>query len=229
MRRTALLCVLVLMAVARDARASGLDLRLGAFAPRAEGTLFSDVQELYTVTKDDLRGFTGGVEYNLVVARNVEIGFHVDSYQRRVDTFYRDFTRPDGSEIQQTLKVGIVPVGMSVRLVPTSKRTRFAPYVAGGVDLLVWEYEEFGDFIDFFDPELPIYADQFRADGVAFGLHAAAGLRVYLNRDVALGLEGRYQWGEADMGDDFAPNEPGLVNRIDLTGTSLTFGLRVRF
>ena len=68
MRRAALLCVLVLVAVARDTRASGLDLRLGAFAPRAQETLFSDVQELYTVTKDDLRGFTWGVEYNLVVA-----------------------------------------------------------------------------------------------------------------------------------------------------------------
>ncbi len=31
------------------------------------------------------------------------------------------------------------------------------------------------------------------------------------------------------MGDDFAPNEPGLVNRIDLSGASFTVGLHVRF
>jgi hypothetical protein len=31
------------------------------------------------------------------------------------------------------------------------------------------------------------------------------------------------------MGDDFAPTEPGLINNIDLSGFSVTGGLRVRF
>jgi hypothetical protein len=219
----------ILLGAATSARAGGLETRFGAFAPRAESTLFADVDELFGATEDDFQGFTWGVEWNLVVARNLELGFHFDAYHREIDTSYRDFVRPDGSEIYQTLHVDIRPIGASVRLVPTSKRARVAPYVAGGVDLLVWSYEEFGDFIDFADPDLPIYADHFRSDGVAFGLHAAGGLRVYLSRDIALTAEGRYQWGEAEMGDDFAPNEPGLVNTIDLSGFSLTGGIRIRF
>ena len=31
------------------------------------------------------------------------------------------------------------------------------------------------------------------------------------------------------MGDDFAPNESGLMNTIDLSGASATIGLHVRF
>jgi hypothetical protein len=31
------------------------------------------------------------------------------------------------------------------------------------------------------------------------------------------------------MGGDFAPTQPGLVNRIDLGGASATLGIHIRF
>jgi hypothetical protein len=31
------------------------------------------------------------------------------------------------------------------------------------------------------------------------------------------------------MGGDFSPNEPGLINRLDMSGPSVTFGLHIRF
>jgi hypothetical protein len=219
----------LLMASAGPASAGGLDVRLGAFFPRADSNLFHDDQELYLVQKSDWVGFAGGVEYNHVMAKNLELGIHVDGYGKTIETSYRDFVRPDDSEIYQSLRLNIVPFGITVRIVPTRKRTKVAPYVGGGVDLFYWKYEEWGDFIDFWDPDLPVYADSFLSDGVTFGFHAVGGVRFYLNRDFALVAEGRYQWAEADMGDDFAANEPGLVNRIDLSGASVTFGLHVRF
>ena len=112
----------------------------------------------------------------------------------------------------------MAPLGLSVRLLPTSKKAKIVPYVGGGVDALFYQYEEYGDFIAFGDPELPIVADAFVSEGTAFGYHALGGLRVYLNRDFAIVGEGRYQWAKDDMGDDFSPNEPGLVNTIDLSG-----------
>ena len=219
----------LLMASAGPASAGGLDLRLGAFIPRASINLFLDDEELYFVTKSDWVGFTGGVEYNHVFVKNLELGIHVDGYSRTVDTSYRDWTRPDGSEIYQTLKLDIVPFGLTMRLVPTSKRAKVAPYIGGGIDLFYWKYQEWGDFIDFWDPDLAVYGDHFISSGVTFGLHAAGGVRFYLNRDFALVAEGRYQWAEATMGGDFSPNEPGLINRLDLSGASVTFGLHVRF
>lgn len=251
MRRVmpSLTVVALLAGGATSVAAAGLDVRVGGFFPRgrdcgvpsaqrAEYTLFQDVCELYLPEGRGLEdrswmrefdGFYGGIEFNQVVTDYVEVGVHYDYYARTVNTSYRGYTRPDGGEIWQTLRLRQAPLGVSVRLLPTSKRARIAPFVGGGVDAVFYKYEEYGDFIDFFDPDYPIYADAFVADGVAFGVHALGGLRVYLNRDFAIVGEGRYQWAADDMGDDFSPNEPGLVNRVDLSGWTVTVGLHVRF
>lgn len=241
MRRAALTSTLLLaVLVGPEAGAQGLDLRIGGFLPAmrdcripsstpAEYTLFQDACELYAVDKGAFDGVYGGIEYNHVLMDNVEVAVHLDGHSKTVDTFYRDYERPDGTNIFQSLRLRTAPLGVSLRLVPTSKRVRFAPFVGGGVDAVFYEYEEFGDFIDFFDPDLPIYNDAFIDEGVAFGLHAFGGLRLYLNRDFAIVGEARYQWAAKDMGDDFAPNEPGFVNRIDLSGWTWTVGLHVRF
>jgi len=220
---------LLLMGAASPASAGGLDIRLGAFIPRANSNLFLDDESLYFVSKGDWVGFTGGVEYNHVLVKNVELAVHVDGYSKTIDTSYRDWTTPDGSDIFQTLRLQIVPFGLTLQVVPTRKRTKVAPFLGGGVDLFYYKYEEFGDFIDFFDPDLAIYSDHFISDGVTFGFHATGGVRFYLNRDFALVVRGAYQWAEADMGGDFGPNEPGLINRLDLSGASVTFGLHLRF
>ena len=232
MRRAILsltLMPLLLMGATSPVIASGLDIRLGAFKPRANSNLFLDDESLYFVAKDDWVGFTGGAEYNHVLAKNIEVAVHVDGYSKTIDTSYRDWTRPEGGDIFQTLRLQIVPFGLTLQFVPTGKRTKVAPFLGGGIDLFYYKYEEWGDFIDFFDPDLTIYSDHFISDGVTFGFHAAGGVRIYLNRDFALVVRGAYQWAEADMGGDFSPTEPGLINRLDLSGASVTFGVHLRF
>ena len=241
MRRATLSLTLLtlLLAEASRAGAGGLDLRIGGFLPRmrdcgaaspnVEYTLFKDDCDLYFVGKGDFDGVYGGIEYNQVLTDYVEVGVHYDYYSRTVDTSYRDYTRPDDSEIRQSLRLRVAPLGVTLRVLPTSMRHRVVPYVGGGVDALFYRYEEYGDFIDFQDPELAILADHFVSESAAFGVHALGGVRVYLNHDFAIVGEGRYQWGKDDMGDDFAPTEPGLVNRIDLSGWTFTVGVHVRF
>jgi hypothetical protein len=219
----------LLVASASRAAAGGLDLRLGGYFPRGNETLFLDDRSLYLVEKSDFYSVYGGIEYNHVLMDNVELGISLDGYSDTVDTSYRDYERPGGGEIFQTLKFSMVPLGLSVRFVPTSKKAKIVPYVGGGVDAIFYQYEEYGDFIDFADPELTIYPDAFVADGTAFGVHALGGLRVYLNRDIAIVGEGRYQWATDEMDDDFSPNEPGLVNTIDLSGWTATLGVHIRF
>jgi hypothetical protein len=232
--------LILLVAGAGPASAGGLDLRIGGFFPRmrdcgvpssqrADYTLFQDDCELYMLGKGDFDGVYGGIEYNQVLADYVEVGLSFDGYSKTHDTSYRDYVRPDGSEIRQSLKLTMMPLGLTVRLLPTSKRNKVVPFVGGGVDAVFYQYEEWGDFIDFYDPTYPIRPDNFKSDGTAFGLHAVGGLRVYLNHDFAIAGEGRYQWASDEMGDDFSPNEPGLVNKIDLSGWSFTVGLHVRF
>ena len=225
MRRAAgvlALCVAV-FALPAAAAAGGLDVRLGAMWPSADSILFDDDEELYFVNDGDWIGFTGGAEYSLKVIDNLELGFHVDGYGKHVDTAYREFVREDGSDIRQTLELDTVPLGFTLRLIPTGRRARVAPFVGVGADVVFYEYKEYGDFIDFFDPALPVIFDSFRSDGVTVGAHATAGVRFFVSDDFAVVGEARYLWAKDDMDDDFRGN------RIDLGGISATLGVHIRF
>jgi hypothetical protein len=206
------------------AGAGTLELRLGGFKPQAKSDLFSNEQILFTVDKRDWLGFTGGAQYAWRLSSHLELATHLDAYGRTVHTRYRDFTADSGREVRQSLQLNTVPVGLSLRLVPENRHTAtFFPYLAVGVDAIFWEYEEFGDFIDFEDNTLPIINDSFVSRGVAPGAHAAAGLRLRLTDDVGLVGEVRYQVAKANMGRDFR----GF--KLDLTGGSATLGVALNF
>jgi hypothetical protein len=231
-----------------SASAGNLTIRAGGFFPRAEGAgcdslpdvpqapLFCGVSDLYTlfgsgderppgIAREDWRGFTGGAAYFTKVARNVEVGVSVDGYSRRLDTSYRDYTRPNGSEIRQALRLQIVPMAVALRLVPTSRRARLSPYVEVGADAISYKYEEFGDFIDFGFDDLPVESDAFVSEGFGFGFHAAGGLKIPISTDFSIVGEGRYLWAKDRMGDDFGFSD----YEIDLGGWSATIGFNVRF
>lgn len=230
MRRFIVLAAAGLSLFAVDsARASALDLRLGVFAPKAESNLFTDDAELYGTRKRDWRGLTGGAEFNFTVAENVELGLSLDGYSQDIDTFYVDFVNEDGSEILQTLRLRAAPLGVTLRFVPTSRRGSLQPYAAVGGDLFFYKYEEFGDFIDFGDPTRPIIADAFVSEGVIPGVHVAAGLRIPINYDFGITLEGRYQWGSEDLEDDFRAQPGQDPLRLSLEGWSATAGLHIKF
>ena len=203
--------------------ASGIELRGGGFAPRAQSNLFTDDSALYNIDKKDWVGRTGGIEFSMKLVTNLELGFSVDGYGQTLDTHYREYTREDNTEILQTLKLSVVPVGVSLRLVPTSRHARLAPYAAVGGDLIFYRYEEFGDFIDFQSPDFDIVSDSFISEGTAPGFHVAGGLRVHIGPVFAFTGEVRYQWAKADMQDDFRDFE------IDLSGPSVTLGMLFRF
>jgi opacity protein-like surface antigen len=209
---------------AAPARASGLELRLGGYVPRADSVLFRDSQELYGVTRSDFQSFAGGVEYTKTVGPMLEIGLSLDVSGRDIPSSYRDFTRPSGREIQQTLRLVTAPLSATLRLVPTGRSRAVAPYVGVGFSLISWQYEEWGDFIDFDDRGLPVVADSFKSTGSAPGLVLNAGVRVRINDDLqAVADFRRFQGREERMGGDFAPNE------LDLTGNMFTVGVRLRF
>jgi len=223
MRRTvAVLAMgLAVLVLPETSQASGLDLRLGGFLPRADSNLFHDDNELYTVDKGDWRGLFGGAEFSLGLGSHLELGFHLDGYGRNVHTSYRDFVRESGREIQQTLRLNVVPLGVSLRFLARGEKGTLTPYVAVGPDIVFYEYEEFGDFVDF--ETLDVREDAFLSRGAAPGFHVAAGLRVPINYDFSVVGEGRYEWAKDDMGDDFRGN------RLDLSGAAFTLGVNIRF
>jgi len=206
------------------AEASGIELRMGASFPSAKSDLFRDTQELFGTEQSDWIGFTGGIEFDASLSKHIELAVAVDGYGRRLETSYVDFVRPNGGEIFQTLKLDNIPLSLSVRLLANNSRGSISPYVLFGGNAYFWQYREEGDFIDFQDPGLDISYDSFESDGVAFGLHVGAGVRVPLGDDFSLTAEGRYHFAdEVDMDDDFNRN------RIDLSGFVVTVGGHLRF
>lgn len=229
MRRATVVLTLALLGAlpAATSHAGSLDIRGGAFFPRAKSNLFDDDAQLYqkdgrALKRSDWTGGTGGVQFNKGIADNVELGFSVDVYDRTLHTSYIEFVSASDREIQQSLRLNIVPVGVSLRFGPT-RRGQLSPYLAIGGDLLFYRYEEFGDFIDFNTESRPVINDSFVSKGVAPGFHVAGGIRVPISDDFGITAEGRYQWAKDDMGDDFRGN------KIDLTGASATVGLHIRF
>ena len=88
----------------------------------------------------------------------------------------------------------LVPVGVSFRVLPADRYAPVQPYLTIGGDVIFYQYEEFGYFIDFFSNNLDVSSDSFKSNGAVLGGHAAAGLRVPVGHDFAITGEVRYEF-----------------------------------
>ena len=228
-RAMAVLTLGILAILPATARASSLELRIGAFFPRADSLLFHDDSVLYTVSKSDWTGVYGGAEFSIAPKPHIEVGFSLDGYGQTVHTSYRDYTRPDGTEILQSLKLTLVPLGVTVRFLPLDQYATVSPYIGVGPDLIFYQYEEFRGLHRLPSPGLDIRGDHFQSDGAHPGLHVTGGLRLRIGHDFSLLGEGRYQWGEVDLGEDFRAQPGQAPLRLDMSGWSVVGGLSIRF
>jgi len=206
-----------------EASASGLELRVGAFLPKLDSLLFADTMTLYTVNKNDFDGWFGGAEFTANVHPNIELGLAIEGYAKENDTVYRDYVRPNGSEIRQTLRFQTIPLSAIMRFVPKGRYRKVTPYIGGGITANFWEYEEWGDFVNFQAPGSPVYFDSFKSEGTKFGPMVNAGIRFRLNTDMQITADYRHFWGKETMDGDFRPNE------IDISGDAITMGFRFIF
>jgi hypothetical protein len=201
----------------------------GLFSPRGLDARSADdvlVENLNTLSFDlkDFRGATVQGEWTITFNERVEVGFGAGHYQRTAPSLYRDWVNINGNEIEQDLRLRIVPVSAIVRFLPFGRAGTLQPYVGGGVSALRWRYSETGEFIDFSDGFL-VFRDRYVADGTAIGGVLLGGLRLPLSGDIyALNTELRYQFGEGDLGDNGF-----LTRKIDLSGLHFTVGFQIRF
>ena len=220
--------------VGRPATASAqvvlsLNLGLGVFMPRGEDSRVENDVWLKNlpVYRFETKDFTGGElsgEWNFSFGDRVEVGLGGAWYQRTVATSYRDYTNPDHSEIESRFKLRTFPMTGVIRLMPIGNARSFQPYIGGGVAVVNWRYSEVGDFIDFNDNN-NVYHARYIANGNKLGPVFLAGFKAPINGDVwAITMEGRYLRADGDLStNDF------LGSKIDLGGTSLRFGVLVRF
>ena len=206
---------------------------IGGFTPRALDARADDdviVQNgIFLSTANRTRGIdvgqfnhvTVGGEWLFGVTRIVEGGLGLGFYQRSVPTVYTDLVNTNGTDIEQNLKLRIVPFTATLRLLPFGNDAAVQPYIGAGVGVYRWRYSETGQFVDFQDG---VFSGNFVGSGAAAGPTIMGGLRVPI-ASAGVGFEIRYQSAEGTLPDD----EGFAGSKIDLGGLNYLFTMNFRF
>jgi hypothetical protein len=224
-------CVLLASAAvlmtARDAAAQQtLNFSLGYFTirgedARTEGDVINVNRTFLAFDVDDFNTASVGGEWLVPLGEFIEAGAGVSFSRRTVPSVYADFVDNDGTEIEQDLRLRLVPVAFTVRLLPLGQRNALQPYFGAGLGVINWRYSESGEFIDF-GAGRQIVRDSVVADGNETGPVVVAGLR-FGGETMSAGGEIRYHSAEADLDERFAGS------KIDLGGWTYNFTIGVRF
>jgi hypothetical protein len=230
----AVACGLAMFAAPASAQTvQSLQLGVGAVCPRGfdaripDDVLIADLSDTNPLdfrVSDFKTGHVFG-EWNVSFGGHVEVGAGLGYYGRNVPSVYRDLVNVDGSEIEQNLKLRVVPVTGLVRFMPFGNAREVQPYIGAGISALNFRYSESGQFVD--PSDFSIFSDRFTASGTALGGLVLGGVRVPLGGDIyGLGIEGRYQFGSGKTG---GTNAGFLADKIDLGAGQLNFTFLVRF
>jgi len=238
--------MLAAMAVAAPASAQvvhSLTLGAGLFMPRGFDTrVDGDVLYANLTQPDVLPGVNGSLdfdvkdfrsgtvfgEWNLAFGDRLEVGAGVGYQGRKVRSRYLDLIhgeRPQRPEIEQDLRLRVIPVTGVVRFLPFGRAGSVQPYAGFGITVMNWRYSETGEFVDTTD--FAIFQDRYIASGTTAGPVLLFGVRLPMGGDIyGLTLEYRHQWASGDTGGFDAGF---LGDKFDLGGGHLNFGFLIRF
>jgi hypothetical protein len=206
---------------------------LGGFTPRAidarpdedvlvkNGIFLSTLNKTRGIDIGEFNHVTIGGEWLFGLTRNVEGGLGIGFYQRSVPTLYTDLVNKNGTDIEQTLKLRIVPFTATVRLVPFGNDQPIQPYIGVGVGVYRWRYSETGQFVD---AQNNVFTGNFVGSGGATGPTILGGVRVPIG-SAGVGFEIRHQSAEGKL-----PADQGFAgSKIDLGGYNYLFTVNFRF
>jgi hypothetical protein len=210
-----------------------VDFYMGGFVPDAmdargaDDVLFQNSAFLSTFNRangidiDEFAGFTFGGDYLIAIGRFAEVGGGIGYYQRTVPAYYTNLVNANGTEIIQDLKLRIVPLNATVRLLPLGHRNGFEPYVGAGVGIFLWRYSETGQFVD---TNNNIFNGSFAGSGAEVGPVVLGGVRFPIG---PFGVGGEVRWQDAKA---TLPADQGFAGpKIDLGGFNYLFTMTFRF
>jgi hypothetical protein len=203
-----------------------LNITFGGFVPkgadaRVDGDVLNADRDFLAFDIKDFNSATVGAEWLVPLGNFFEAGAGLSFSRRTVPSVYRDFTAADKSEIAQDLRLRMIPLAFTIRVLPLGEHNPVQPYFGAGLGVINWRYSESGDFIDFSSGQ-EIFNDSFVASGHATGPVALGGIRFAANH-FSVGGEVRFQSAKADLSSDFAGD------KIDLGGWTYQATVGVRF
>jgi len=213
-----------------------LSLYVGGFAPRgfdarSDGdALFNNrFNGNYSLDFDlnDFRGATIGAEWLVGIGDHLEAGLGVGRYGKTVHSTYAFLVEDDGGEIEQDLRLRMVPFTATLRVLPFGRGTAVEPYFGAGVGVFAWRYSEIGRFVDVFDDTV-FGPTRFVGSGSAAGPVVLGGIRFPFGA-WSLGGEVRYQSATGDLPRDEFLRPIFLGDVIDLGGFNYLMTFNVHF
>ena len=199
---------------------------------QASSDIFDFVVEEHTLDGSEFNAPYFGGELGLRVNEKLDLSLSIGFQERSTESEFRDWVDQDDLPITQVTGLSQLPVAIGVKFYPFPRGRsigRFAwvprtvsPFVGGSVGLVSYDFEQFGDFIDY--DTLDIFYDDFASQGEAFLARASAGLNISISPQFLFSVEGRYNWAQAHMEGDYFGFDP-----IDLDGLQILGGLAVRF
>ena len=196
---------------------------------RVEGDILNDhigagdAALVYEIS--DFNGASVGAEWLIPLGEYLEAGAGVSFSRRTVPSVYAGFTDADGSEIEQDLRLRLVPVALTIRLLPLGQSSGVQPYFGAGLGVINWRYSESGEFVDF-ARNRAIFREQYVASGNETGPMILGGIR-FAGDSLSSGFEVRYHSADAPLGASFGSTRPNP--RIDLGGWTYQFTIGMRF
>jgi outer membrane protein W len=222
----ALVMVGVLMTPAMASAQQSLNFSVGGFVPRGEdGRSRDDVLvnnlDFLAFNIKDFSGATVGTEWLTGIGDKFEAGLGAGYYARTVPAVYLDFVNVNGTEIEQDIKLRVVPFTATIRFLPMGHNNGIEPYIGAGVGVLMWRYSETGQFLA---TDSSIFRDSFVTKGNASGPIILGGVRIPVGT-WGLGFEARHQSAEGNIPSD----QDFAGTKIDLGGFTYNFTIHVRF
>jgi hypothetical protein len=221
------------IAVPAASAQQSINFYIGGFSPRSfdgrpdDDVIVQNASFLSTLNRargidiGEFKHVTVGAEWLVDIGDFAEGSLGIGYYQRSVPTLYTTLVNSDGTDIEQTLKLRIVPFTATVRLLPFGNDSPVQPYIGAGVGVLRWRYSETGQFVDFDDN---VFSGNFVGSGAEVGPTILGGVRAPIG-SAGLGFEIRYQSAEGTL-----PADQGFAGRtIDLGGVNYLFTMQFRF
>ncbi len=220
-------CAGIFASVQPAAAQQTINLNLGYFVVRGEdarvdGDVMVANRSFLAFDISEFNGFTIGAEWLFPVGRYLEGGAGIGLHRRTTPSVYADFVDSDNNEIEQDLRLRVIPMSFTFRVLPLGQGPAVQPYFGAGLGIFNWRYSEVGDFIDFSTPQLVIFREQYVASGNSTGPIALGGIR-FASDSFSAGYEARYQRADGALDDEF------FGSRVDLGGWSHLFTIGFRF
>lgn len=217
----------------RDSDKSDFAWKFGYFMPSGNSDLWDYNSEIFLFEKEDLNSFSMSFSYNYHMNDFMTFTLEAGVTYGSTYTQYADYEDEYGLPIETDIELSVIPIEFSIKMHPIGrghrvgrfgavKRHAIIPYFGVGVGVYMYNYLEFGDYIDFANDQI-IYAE-FESFNVGVGYFFVAGIEIPMGRGFGFLAEYKHAWVKAPLSEDFLGFE-----KFDLGGQTINVGFTFGF